>query len=174
MREIDAKVRFVRSPIANSPNGRSTSCAFPCTYYHIYNYTYIVKLEGTTTLPTSLRLTTTMEAFATWFMVLFQQASDRQNRKLQAEGRFSFTKLSGTIHCARATASTGILSRTRRSSFLRRHHASLATPHCLATSCTGHTDDETPRRTSSHRTWTFMTTPVIKTRSRTTNHRPQE
>ena len=58
-------------------------------YYTIYNYNYIVATGRTDDKPTVSLCTDDNGTPATWTLVLFQQAIDRQDRTLQTEGRFS-------------------------------------------------------------------------------------
>jgi len=145
----------------------------------------VVPFHTTTTTPTCLpeRTTTSLQSIpiddngtpATWTLVLSQQATDRQDR-IQTEGRFSLLELLEIQPVPQEYSH--YRTRTHRTTSMT---CLVGTPSIEATPCctAGHHLTSTPRRTTnfasqlrqpSHRTWTFKTT-VIKTRSRTTNHR---
>ena len=66
-----------RSPTQTNNRRRSTTCAFPSSTSTTSTSS---QPKGMTTIAYSLLLQTTMEAPATWTLVLFQQAIDRQDR----------------------------------------------------------------------------------------------
>ena len=75
-------------PIVRSQTGRSTSCA-SCLSIFYYYYTYNRRNRKDRRQAYSLLFTDDNGTPATWTLVLFQQAIDRQDRTLQTEGRFS-------------------------------------------------------------------------------------
>ena len=93
--------------IVHSQTGRrSTSCAF-CFPHLLLPQPHIVKPEGTTLPSLQPILIDDNGTPATWTLVLFQQAIDRQDRILQTEGRFSLLELLEIQPYQRNTPTTG-------------------------------------------------------------------
>ena len=144
-------------------NGRSTSCASFPYYYTVYYINTTSQPKGTTSLQ-SILIDNNGSPCHMDNLISFQRVIDRQDRT-QVEGRFSYWNYTGDITTAWYT---GILHRTRTR---RKTTCLVGTTSIEATTPCRTPSRKTPRRRlridPSHRTWTFKTTPVIKT----TNHR---